>query len=182
MPEDRPTPANLTRISTDMGGFFARYFWLILRNVIGWLLILLALSVAGLIPLPLGTPLFLIGFALITFPGKRRLTARLLHGNQINLSSPRLRTTRAAISLLFPPLVIWLLARRQYSLIHPQRIGVAATAALYVMAIGGTWIGTLWLLRLLNLCIAFVPRIRRRMRPWMRRHGAKPPMPRKHRR
>jgi len=164
-----------------MGGFFARYSWIILRNVIGWLLILLALPVAGFFPVPLGTPIFLIGFALITFPGKRRLTAGILRGIPLNLCSSSLRTARAAIALLFPPLVVWLFARQQHSLIHPQRIGVAATAALYVMAIGGTWIGTLWLLRLLNLCIALVPRIRRRMRPWMRRHGTKPPPPRKHR-
>jgi hypothetical protein len=40
--------------------------------------------VAGpLVPGPGGIPLFLIGFALISFPGKRRLTARVLRGKPV---------------------------------------------------------------------------------------------------
>src|SRR5689334_23334480 len=56
---------------------FANWFWFVVKNVIGWLLILTAMVMGPLVPGPGGLPLFLIGFALITFPGKRRITARI---------------------------------------------------------------------------------------------------------
>ena len=42
--------------------------------------ILLSFVAGPLVPGPGGIPLFLIGFTLISFPGKRRLTARVLRG------------------------------------------------------------------------------------------------------
>ena len=41
----------------------------------GWGLILAAIGIGLTIPLPIGTPLFLIGFAMISLPGKRRLAS-----------------------------------------------------------------------------------------------------------
>lgn len=166
-----------------MRDFFARYFWIILKNVIGWLLILIALPIGGLFPGPLGTPIFLIGFALITFPGKRRFTSRILRGKQVNIWNRPLRIARIALALTLPPLVVWIAAQRKHSIIHPSRIGVAGSVALYLLAIAGTWLVLLWLLRLMNLLISLMPRIRRKIRPWMKRHGINllPPRRRKRR-
>src|SRR2546423_11001252 len=53
------------------------WVWFLVNNIIGWVLILLAWPVGLALPGPGGLPMFLIGFALITFPGKRHLTARV---------------------------------------------------------------------------------------------------------
>ena len=63
--------------------FLAGYTWLVLKNVIGWTLIVASFVAGPLVPGPGGIPLFLIGFALVSFPGKRRLTARVLRGRQV---------------------------------------------------------------------------------------------------
>jgi hypothetical protein len=182
MPQDSRKPSNLWRMALPFKSFFARYFWIILKNVIGWLLILIALPIGGLFPGPLGTPIFLIGFALITFPGKRKLTSRILRGRPFDIWSRPLKIARIALSLTLPPLVVWIAARRHHSLIHPSRIGVPATATVYLLAIAGTWLLLLWLLRLMNLFISFMPRIRRKVRPWMKRHGINLLPPRRRRR
>src|ERR1041385_5155246 len=70
-----PLPANFV---TRTQQFLQDYSWIIVRNVIGWLFMLLALPIGVVVPGPLGFPLFLIGFGLVTFPGKRKLTARVL--------------------------------------------------------------------------------------------------------
>src|SRR2546429_638046 len=67
-------------VSIQPAGFIARYFWVIVKNIVGWLFILSALPVGLTLPGPGGLPLFLLGFAMVTFPGKRNLTARLLSG------------------------------------------------------------------------------------------------------
>src|SRR5260221_2403532 len=67
------------------------YLWLVLKNVIGWVMILGSGPVGLAVPGPGGIPLFLIGFALISFPGKRRLTARVLKGKPIDPASPNYR-------------------------------------------------------------------------------------------
>jgi uncharacterized membrane protein YbhN (UPF0104 family) len=56
------------------------YAWLVGKNLIGWILILASGPTGILLPGPGGLPMFLIGFAMISFPGKRRLTARVLRG------------------------------------------------------------------------------------------------------
>jgi hypothetical protein len=162
--------------------FFAKYFWIIIKNVIGWSFILLAILLGGLFPGPLGTPTFLIGFALITFPGKRRLTSRILRGRQFNIWNPKLRMARMALAVTLPPLIVWIAAQRKHALIHPSRLGVPASVALYVLAIAGTWLLSLWALRLMNLIISLMPRVRRKVKPWMKRHGINLLPPRRRRR
>src|SRR4051812_40634215 len=65
--------------------FLSEYAWFIIRNVVGWVLILASIPVGVLLPGPGGLPMFLIGFALVTFPGKRKLTARVLRGRLLRL-------------------------------------------------------------------------------------------------
>src|SRR3712207_1367483 len=61
--------------------------WFVLKNILGWVLILGAFPLGALIPGPGGIPLFLIGFGLITFPGKRHFTARLMRGIPVTRDS-----------------------------------------------------------------------------------------------
>src|SRR5690348_15010287 len=65
--------------------FIQEYSWTIVRNIIGWILIVVAPVLGALLPGPGGLPLFLIGFALVTFPGKRKLTARVLRGRRLHI-------------------------------------------------------------------------------------------------
>src|SRR3954451_13184234 len=67
--------------------FFSDYFWFIFKNVIGWLLILSSLPIGVALPGPGGIPLFLIGFALVTFPGKRQLTSRVMRGRGLPIEA-----------------------------------------------------------------------------------------------
>src|SRR3954468_1448080 len=78
----------------------------LINNIIGWLLILLAWPVGIALPGPGGLPLFLIGFALITFPGKRHLTARVIRGIPVQRTSFAFRATIATIAIVFPALVL----------------------------------------------------------------------------
>jgi hypothetical protein len=73
-----PPPRHVPPVSRP-GGFSRGYAWLILRNVLGWVLIV----DGALIPGPVGLPVFMIAFALISFPGKRRPTARALRGKAV---------------------------------------------------------------------------------------------------
>jgi hypothetical protein len=152
-------------------GFFAKYFWVIVKNCIGWMLMIAALVLGGVFPEPIGTPLFLIGFALISFPGKRSLTSRVFRGIPYDLYTHQMRVIRAAISLIFPPIAVWILAHQKHSILHPHELGAVRTFAIYALAVGGSWLGLLWLMRFMNLVIRFLPRVRRKVRPWMKEKG-----------
>src|SRR5687767_991679 len=82
------------------------WIWFISKNVIGWLLMILAWPIGIAIPGPGGLPIFLIGFALVTFPGKRHLTARVMRGIPVNRHTFAFRVTVAAIALLLPIIVL----------------------------------------------------------------------------
>src|SRR4051812_39594940 len=68
---------------------FADYFWFVEKTFLGWFLILRAWPVGLLIPGPGGIPIFLVGFALVPFPGKRPLPARALRGKVLDLTARR---------------------------------------------------------------------------------------------
>src|SRR3989442_1229398 len=82
------------------------WVWFLVNNIIGWLLIVLAWPIGIAIPGPGGLPLFLIGFALITFPGKRNLTARVLRGIPVDRNSRAYRTTLGFVAVILPALVL----------------------------------------------------------------------------
>lgn len=96
----RPTSASIL--------VMAVYFWWVLRNTLGWILILISFVAGPLVPGPGGIPLFLIGFALITFPGKRRLTARVLRGRPIRPAGNGFTLIAAGVSLLIAAFMILL--------------------------------------------------------------------------
>src|SRR5262245_53323957 len=81
----RPVPLARVAALSGIRRFIQDYFWLILKNVIGWLFILSSPLLGVALPGPGGIPVFLIGFALVTFPGKRRLTSRVIRGKPIEV-------------------------------------------------------------------------------------------------
>src|SRR5438477_10063933 len=97
-----------------MSRYFADYFWFILKNVIGWIFILGALPVGLTVPGPGGIPLFLIGFALVTFPGKRKITSRVIRGRPLRLEAAVFTIATALISIFITAGLIWFFSA-QYS-------------------------------------------------------------------
>jgi hypothetical protein len=136
--QSQPSRAHHNRavkITLSLETWLTRYVAVVIKNVIGYLLILCALIVGGIFPGPLGTPIFLIGFAMITFPGKRRLTSAALRGKQIPLFSSTARIWRIAISLLLPPGFIVLLEFMRLPNLYPSRMTFARLCSTYALAI-----------------------------------------------
>lgn len=160
--------------------YFASYFWAILKNVLGFVLILLAFPAVVAIPIPGGGPLiFLVGFALVAFPGKRRITSTLLRGRPLKVEASIFTTATTAVSLLVIAAMLWVVGEQYTRLIQhfdldPDKSTpgfIAAIAGVCVGAAFVTW-GVMWLgLRFTNSLIRFVPRLRRLMRPIMRKFG-----------
>jgi hypothetical protein len=159
------------RAAAEAKTFLEKYTWILIKNVVGWVLMLSAIVVSGVFPLPLGTPMFLIGFALITLPGKRHITSGALRGIPIKIYTRKALMWRLAISLMLPPAVVWFLAFQRHPILHPSQMGLSRLCGLYAVAIGGAWLLTLVMLLAINVVLKFLPKTRRRVRPWLRRHG-----------
>ncbi|MEW6253253.1 MAG: hypothetical protein AB1716_21650 [Planctomycetota bacterium] len=179
-----PPPA-LPTPHTPRAGFYASYAWLILRNVLGWGLILLSLAAGPLVPGPGGIPLFLIGFALISLPGKRRLIARILRGRLIDFDTRRYTLIIIAVALG--------LAIAAFAVFRPWRCGGSPArgdqpssglasrlgppaleplilVGLFAAAATAAWLLIRIALHAINGLLRLAPRVRRRIRPWFRRH------------
>ncbi len=150
------------------------YAWPVAKNALGWLLIAMSLVLGPVVPGPGGIPLFLIGFAMVSFPGKRRLTARLLRGRRIGRPPRIYYLVCLAISLLLPSIATFLLTLDSH-----LRLWLASAVSdprLVVLCAYFAMVAVCWtLLRLLpavlNLCLPWVPPVRRKIRPWMRKRG-----------
>src|SRR4051812_45947776 len=92
--------------------FLNEYAWIIVRNLVGWLMILSSPLLGVTFPGPGGLPVFLIGFALVTFPGKRKLTARVLRGRRLRIEDRAYAMVAAFISILIPGIILWIFAFR----------------------------------------------------------------------
>jgi hypothetical protein len=138
--------------------------------MLGWGLILASFVAGPLVPGPGGIPLFLIGFALISFPGKRRLTARVARGRPI-----RFRTrwfARILWMIAMAASIATLTSTRAWRLWPlPQPAQSGAIAGAYLVGTVVAWLTMQLALRVANGVLRLVPRARRRMRPWLRRHG-----------
>jgi uncharacterized membrane protein YbhN (UPF0104 family) len=164
------------------GGWFWTWFWFLLKNVLGWALILGSFVVGPAIPGPGGIPVFLMGFALITFPGKRRATAAVLRGRPINPRGRPYRLTVLTVALLLPTAVLaWL--QFEWKWFHqPSTSRVGWTIACAATAVGLLAIAGLHSGNLVNRLLATVPRVRRKVRPAMSRMGIELLPPRRRRR
>lgn len=162
--------------------FFADYFWVIVKNVIGWLLIIGAGPIGVMVPGPGGIPLFLIGFAMVSFPGKRRLTARVLRGKAMQLAARRLTTITTLASLFIPVAMLWWFQSAYKQSLQSNELAVALLIGICGLAIAVTWVVTRLMFRLVNFGLKHVPRARQKVRPWMRHHGFNLLPPRRRRR
>lgn len=145
--------------------------WFIVKNILGWILILGSGPIGLAVPGPGGLPLFIIGFALITFPGKRHITARILRGTPVHPENRGYRITVAAIALLAPlGLIIWLSNKWQPFLIEPTPKAFML-AGTYLACVIVIWTFGLHGVHVINRFLAALPRARRKVRPWMRRKG-----------
>jgi uncharacterized membrane protein YbhN (UPF0104 family) len=162
--------------------FFAGYFWFIFKNVFGWLLIIAAFPVGILLPGPGGIPIFLVGFALVTFPGKRRLTSRVMAGKGLPIHTALFTFLTAFVSIGLTCALMFLASRyyqqflAYFSIeIEPGRetytaLGIALFG-IGLIALLITWLITRLALRIVNWFLRAAPRIRRTIRPWLRKHG-----------
>ena len=181
MPEQSPSPLP-AKPAREARAFVARYIAVIIKNVVGWALMLSALVLGSFFPIPIGTPLFLIGFAMISLPGKRRLTSSALRGIPIRIYTRNAFWWRLAISLLLPPAALWFLAFQRWPVLHPSQMTLGRLCTVYTVAIAGAWVLTWIVLRAINVVVRFLPKVRRRVRPWMREHGINLLPPRRKRR
>src|SRR3954451_24834050 len=104
MSEDLPSPNSRSKrdLFDRAQEFLREYAWVIICNLIGWLLILASPVLGAVFPGPGGLPIFLIGFALVTFPGKRKLTARVLRGRRLRLEDRAYAVIAGFISIAIP--------------------------------------------------------------------------------
>jgi hypothetical protein len=150
--------------------FFGGWSWLILKNVIGWALIMLSFVAGPLVPGPGGIPLFLIGFALISFPGKRRLTARVLRGRAVSFPGGPFVLISLGTSIALAVLAL-ALARRRYDWVRTQQQrGWWNVLLSYLIAVAMIWLIARATPHVLNTLLRLMARSRRKFRPWLRRH------------
>ena len=171
-PRDAPEVHSFRKLVTG-------YFGWILKNVVGWLLIIAAPILGIALPGPGGIPVFLIGFALVTFPGKRKLTTRFMRGRRLPIESPLFTGLVTFFSVLVTAAVM-ILGWRYYELIAAKlplrdwRIESASkVVAVSLVALPTTMLVSFVGLRVLNYCLGWVPRLRRLVRPMLRRFGVR---------
>src|SRR3954454_9288340 len=105
--------------------FIADYFWFIVKNVVGWVFILGSLPVGLTVPGPGGIPLFLIGFALVTFPGKRKLTSRVMRGLPVRIDPAYLTFLVTLISVLITAGLLAFVAKRYEDLLASLHLRIS---------------------------------------------------------
>ena len=159
--------------------FLSEYAWVIVRNVIGWILVLASPVLGITVPGPGGLPVFLIGFALVTFPGKRKLTARFLRGRRFQIEDRAYAITAAFFSILIPGVALWWLAV-QWKYQEEMRHFIETYAPrgsqrvlFVVLAVSVIWLVTRLSLRILNWLLSLLPKFRRKFRPWLKHVGLK---------
>lgn len=158
-------------VGTRRGRFFAGYSWLILRNVLGWSLILISFLAGPLVPGPGGIPLFLIGFALISLPGKRRLTARVLRGKPIRFRAAWFSRITLAVALTASITALSLTNPWGRWPLESPATQAFVIIATYLCGTAVAWLAIGLMLAATKPLLRIVPRVRRRIRPWLRHHG-----------
>lgn len=165
-----------------LSAFLSDYSWFIGKNILGWTLILVSFPLGVAIPGPGGIPLFLIGFALVTFPGKRQLTSRVLRGKRMDLQSKVAWYIAAALAMLIPPTALWVMAGQDMKAIGALFPRTRLLVACLIAATVVSWLLVRLFMLALNVLIRGMPRARRFVRPWMRRRGIRLLPPRRRRR
>jgi hypothetical protein len=171
------------------------WVWFIAKNIIGWALMLSAGPIGVLLPGPGGLPLFLIGFGLITFPRKRHMTARVIRGMPVSRESTAYRWFVGVFSILAPAALLSFLTRRWILLSEIREVTTdpakireyiwswsILVAIVYLSCVILLWVFGLRGVDVINLGLRLVAKARRKVRPWLRRHGFDLLPPRRRRR
>lgn len=185
-PDPRPTPETLPYERKTIGDrvrrFLHDYAWWIAKNVLGWLLILLSPILGAAVPGPGGIPVFLIGFAMVTFPGKRHLTARVFRGIPLNLKGNPVGVFSGMTAVLLPLVVAIVLRVRYEQWLEREIFHSPYIAGLVLGSMAVSYVLARLFLHGLNWVIRLMPRIRRLVRPKMRHMGVDLLPPRRRRR
>ena len=137
--------------------FLSGYFWFIFKNVVGWILILSSPVLGLTFPGPGGAPAFIIGFALVTFPGKRKLTSRVMRGRGLPIETEIFTFLTAFFAILVTCIGMWFIATRVYDLLQkinldPRQIQATYLASIVWLSITGLFsLGATWLVMRLSL-------------------------------
>jgi hypothetical protein len=171
MPDQDSSPTTVRPPAvTRSQRFFASRYWLVLKNILGWALILLAFTAGPLVPGPGGIPLFLIGFALVSVPGKRRLTARVLRGRPVRFASGPFVLISLGVALALAAVALPLLRSHSRWVAEQYGGGAFTAAALYLITVAVIWVIARATPHVLNLLLRLVAAARHKFRPWLRRH------------
>lgn len=175
--DDRKHPI-LARVRPTKTPFLQGQFWFITKNILGWLLILLSPVLGIAVPGPGGIPLFLVGFALATIPGKRKMTSHVMRGRPIRVNPTLFISIATFVTILASTGIIW------YFRSHFERVlnllnltqdekgrYIALVVGLCLFAAIAAWIGIRLGVVGLNLFLRTLPKARRMMRPWLKKHG-----------
>jgi hypothetical protein len=158
-------------------GFFKGQLWFVAKNVIGWLLIILS-PLVGALPGPGGIAVFIVGFALVSIPGKRRLTSRVMRGKPVRVGQGAILAIATLLSLAvtggillyfkqhFDRIVSWL----EISDDQSERVFLFVFG-ICLLAVPVSWVMVRLGLLAVNLIIRTFPMGRRMARPWLRRRG-----------
>jgi uncharacterized membrane protein YbhN (UPF0104 family) len=149
---------------------FAHYFWFVLKNVVGWVLLLLSFLL-GPMPGPGGIVVFLIGFGMISFPGKRRLMVRIFRGRRFDLSHGPLHWAVGGAAAVLPVTFMAWFVWRDRGRWHGLGIGAPTWAAAYALVAVAVWAVLQLLLWVGNWAVGVMPKVRRVVRPWLRHRG-----------
>ncbi len=175
---NRPLAVSPNASSTATPPFAARrpsllanYLWLAAKNLIGWMLILSSWALGIISPIPIGFFFFLIGFSLIWFPGKRRLTARLLRGSPVPQQSRTYAISVTTATVIVPTIVVIWLSKVFHIPYHLNAYTGIIFGSLYFAAGVVTIFFTRPIRRTVNGLLRVMPKARRRARPWLRNRG-----------
>jgi uncharacterized membrane protein YbhN (UPF0104 family) len=180
---DSREPASLTHGRAERRevaqSFFAGQFWFIFRNVVGWILIF-ASPVVGFLPGPGGILVFIIGFALASIPGKRRITTRVMRGKPIRINQTSLVVLTTLLSIAacaaivftyrahLDAVVRWLeITDDDYERVFALIIGTS------LLAIPVSWLFIKIALLVINFMLRTLPFARRYARPWLAKRGVR---------
>jgi glycosyltransferase 2 family protein len=158
--------------------FLRGQFWFIAKNVIGWLLMLSALPIGVALPGPGGIPIFLVGFALATIPGKRRMTSHVMRGRPVRVNAKYFVGVVTFLSVASSVAIIVYFRRNFHEIVEYVNLTrdergryFAAVAGLCVAAMAISWIAARLSVWGMNVMFRTLPKARRMARPWLRKYG-----------
>ncbi len=162
--------------------FIREYAWWVAKNTLGWVLIAASPIVGAAVPGPGGLPMFIVGFALVSFPGKRNLTARVFRGIPIDTRGNAAGVYSGIGAILLPLALALLLKIKLDDELELKVLRSPLMASGVIASILASFLLLRLSLRAANVLLRRLPRLRRAVRPAMRRRGVHLLPPRRRRR